>query len=141
MLNFTCLFIIMSISVKRHELWCTVRDMRLSKCSIIIIIIIIFVSDIICLIQCSIRFCQLIAISMFEGKTMSAEVICNDYLFDVLLLLLIYIVIISYIIILYIVMISANTRTVLTNMEPIIPSPPSCRQIPVYLCPPEIDRL
>ena len=32
-----CLFIIMSISVKRHELWCTVRDMRLSKCSIIII--------------------------------------------------------------------------------------------------------
>ena len=27
----------MSISVKRQELWCTVRDMRLSKCSIIII--------------------------------------------------------------------------------------------------------
>ena len=34
-----CLFIIMSISVKRHEPWCTVRDMRLIKCSIIIIII------------------------------------------------------------------------------------------------------
>ena len=32
-----CLFIIMSISVRRHKLWCTVRDMRLSKCSIIII--------------------------------------------------------------------------------------------------------
>ena len=32
-----CLFIIISISVMRHELWCTVRDMRLSKCSIIII--------------------------------------------------------------------------------------------------------
>ena len=41
MLNFTCLFIIMSISIIRHELWCTVRDMRLSKCSIINIIIII----------------------------------------------------------------------------------------------------
>ena len=41
MLNFMCLIIIMSISVKRHKLWCTVRDMRLSKCSIIIIIIII----------------------------------------------------------------------------------------------------
>ena len=41
MLNFMCMFIIMSISVKRHELWCTVRDMRLSKCSIMIIIIII----------------------------------------------------------------------------------------------------
>ena len=40
MLYFTCLFIVMSISVKRHELWCTVRDMRLSKCSIIIIVII-----------------------------------------------------------------------------------------------------
>ena len=37
MLDFTCVFIIMSISVKRHELWCTVRDMRLSNCSIIII--------------------------------------------------------------------------------------------------------
>ena len=42
MLNFMCLFIIMSISVKRHELWCTVRDMRLSKCLIIMIIIIIY---------------------------------------------------------------------------------------------------
>ena len=40
MLNFMCLFIIMSIIVMQHELWCTVRDMRLSKCSIIIIIII-----------------------------------------------------------------------------------------------------
>ena len=38
MLGFMCLFIIMSISVKRQELWCTVRDMRLSKCSIIIIV-------------------------------------------------------------------------------------------------------
>ena len=28
--------IIMSTSVKRHELWCTVGDMQLSKCSIII---------------------------------------------------------------------------------------------------------
>ena len=28
--------IIMSISVKRNELWCTIRDMRFSKCSIII---------------------------------------------------------------------------------------------------------
>ena len=37
MLNFMCLFIIMSIIVMRHELWCTVRSMRLSKCSIIII--------------------------------------------------------------------------------------------------------
>ena len=36
MLNFMCLFIIISSSVKRHELWCTVRDMRLSKCSIIV---------------------------------------------------------------------------------------------------------
>ena len=27
----------MSIGAKRHELWCTDRDMRLSKCSIIII--------------------------------------------------------------------------------------------------------
>ena len=36
-----CLFIIMSISVMRHELWCTVRGMRLSKGSIIINIIII----------------------------------------------------------------------------------------------------
>ena len=37
-----CLFIIMSISVKRqHELWCTVRDMCLSKCQICIIIYII----------------------------------------------------------------------------------------------------
>ena len=35
MLSFMCLFIIMSISVKRHELWCTVRDMPLGKCSII----------------------------------------------------------------------------------------------------------
>ena len=35
------MFIIMSISVKRHELWFTVRDVCLSKCSIIIIIIII----------------------------------------------------------------------------------------------------
>ena len=32
-------FIIMSISVKRHEPWLTVTDMRLSKCSIINIII------------------------------------------------------------------------------------------------------
>ena len=32
-------FIIMSISVKRHDLWCTVRHMRLGKCSIIIIVI------------------------------------------------------------------------------------------------------
>ena len=39
MLSFLCLFIIMSISVTRHKLWCTVRDMRLGKCSIIIIII------------------------------------------------------------------------------------------------------
>ena len=39
MLNFTCMFIIMSISVMRHDLWCTVRDMRLSKCSITIIIL------------------------------------------------------------------------------------------------------
>ena len=39
MLNFMCLFIIMSISAKRHKLWCTVGYMRLSKCSIIIIII------------------------------------------------------------------------------------------------------
>ena len=30
--------LIILISVKRHKLWCTVRDMRLSKCSIIIII-------------------------------------------------------------------------------------------------------
>ena len=30
--------IIMSISVKRHELWCTVRNIPLGKCSIIIII-------------------------------------------------------------------------------------------------------
>ena len=30
--------IIMSVSVRRHELWCTVRDLRLGKCSIIIII-------------------------------------------------------------------------------------------------------
>ena len=37
LLNFMCLFIIMSISVRLHELWCTVRDMRLCKCSIIII--------------------------------------------------------------------------------------------------------
>ena len=37
-----CMFIIMSNSVKRHELWCTVRDMRLSKCSIIIIINVLF---------------------------------------------------------------------------------------------------
>ena len=36
-----CLFIIMSISVKRHELWCTFRDMRFGKCSITIIIFII----------------------------------------------------------------------------------------------------
>ena len=28
----------MSIGVNRHKLWCTVRDMHLSKCSIIIII-------------------------------------------------------------------------------------------------------
>ena len=40
MLNFTCLSIIMSISVKRHKLWCTVRYMRLGKCSIIIIMMI-----------------------------------------------------------------------------------------------------
>ena len=33
-----CLFIIMSISVWLHKLWCPVRDMRLGKCSIIIII-------------------------------------------------------------------------------------------------------
>ena len=33
-----CLFIIISISVKRHKLWCTVRDMRLNKCSIIILL-------------------------------------------------------------------------------------------------------
>ena len=42
MLNFTCLFIIMPISVRGHELWCSVRDMRLGKCSIIIIITEIF---------------------------------------------------------------------------------------------------
>ena len=30
-------FIIMSISVMLHELWCTVRDMLLGKCSIVII--------------------------------------------------------------------------------------------------------
>ena len=36
--NLMCMFIVMSISVRRHEIWCTVRDMRLSKCSIIIII-------------------------------------------------------------------------------------------------------
>ena len=41
MLNFICLFIIISISVKRHDLWCTVRDMRLCKCSIIIIRLIV----------------------------------------------------------------------------------------------------
>ena len=29
----------MSISVKRHEIWCTVGDMRMSKWSIIIITI------------------------------------------------------------------------------------------------------
>ena len=42
MLSFMCLFIIiiMSISVKRHKLWRTVRDMRFSKCSIIIILMI-----------------------------------------------------------------------------------------------------
>ena len=34
----------MSISVKRHEVWCTFRDMRLSKGSIIIIIIYILAS-------------------------------------------------------------------------------------------------
>ena len=33
----------MSISETRLDLWCTVGDMRLSKCSIIIIIIIIIV--------------------------------------------------------------------------------------------------
>ena len=33
----------MSIGVIRHKLWCTLRDMRLSKCSIIIIIIITLV--------------------------------------------------------------------------------------------------
>ena len=38
MLHFMCLFTIMSISVKQHELWCTVRDICLSKCSIIIIL-------------------------------------------------------------------------------------------------------
>ena len=38
-----CLFIIMSISVRRHELWCTARDMRLGKCSIIIYIYIIII--------------------------------------------------------------------------------------------------
>ena len=31
-------FIIMSINVKQHELWCTARDMRLNKCSVIAII-------------------------------------------------------------------------------------------------------
>ena len=35
--HFMCLLIIMSISVWQHELWCTVRDMRLGNCSIIII--------------------------------------------------------------------------------------------------------
>ena len=49
MLIFMCLFIIMSISAKRHELWCTVRDMRLSKRSIIIIII--YIADKITLIS------------------------------------------------------------------------------------------
>ena len=38
MLNFMCLFIIMSISVKLQLLWRTVMDMRLSKCSIVTII-------------------------------------------------------------------------------------------------------
>ena len=42
MLSFMCLFIIMSISVRLHELWCTVRDMCLRKCSIIIIISIVY---------------------------------------------------------------------------------------------------
>ena len=37
MLNFMCLFIIMSISAKRYELWSTDIYMCLSKCSIIII--------------------------------------------------------------------------------------------------------
>ena len=37
------MLIIVSISAKRHELWYTVRDMRLSKCSIIIIIIYMYV--------------------------------------------------------------------------------------------------
>ena len=37
--TFMCLFIIMSIIAKRHELRCSVRDMRLSKCSIITIYI------------------------------------------------------------------------------------------------------
>ena len=37
MLHFMCLFISMSNSVRQHKLWCTVRDMHLSKCSIIII--------------------------------------------------------------------------------------------------------
>ena len=36
-------FIIMLIIAKRHELWCTVTDMRLSKYSIIIICFIIHV--------------------------------------------------------------------------------------------------
>ena len=40
MLNIMCLFIVMSISVRWHKLWCTVRDMHPSKCSIIIIVII-----------------------------------------------------------------------------------------------------
>ena len=42
MLNLTCLFIIMSISVMQNKLWCTVRDMCLSKCSIIIMMIYIY---------------------------------------------------------------------------------------------------
>ena len=39
MLHFMCLFINMSISVQWHKLLCTVEEMRLSKCSVIIIII------------------------------------------------------------------------------------------------------
>ena len=44
-----CLFIIMSISVIRHELWCTVRDVHLGKCSSIIIIIIIIILTFCCI--------------------------------------------------------------------------------------------
>ena len=62
----------MSISVKRHELWCTVRDMRLSKCSIIIIIIVVvyYISSSILLHVCIVKYIMLhmyIHVGLFIG--------------------------------------------------------------------------
>ena len=52
MFNFMCLFIVMSIGIRRHELWCTVGDMRLGKCSVIIIYVHVYMCACICMYIC-----------------------------------------------------------------------------------------